>query len=62
MTRYVSALVIFVHIGHSVVFVLCLYILLINIFSPCIVGGRKVTFCIGGSFLDIFMELFWTDL
>ena len=62
MIRYVSTLVIFVHIGHSVVLVLCLYILLINIFSPCIVGGRKVTFCIGGTFLDIFWELFWTDL
>ena len=62
MTRYVSALVIFVHIGHSVVSVLCLYILLINIFSPCIVGGRKVTYCIRGSFLDIFWEPFWTDL
>ena len=63
LTRYVSAHVIFVDIGyfpfgHSVAFVHCPYMLLINIFSPCIVGGRKVAFCIGDSFLDTFWKLF----
>ena len=60
---YVSALIIFVHIGYcpfgySIALFLCLYLLLINIFSPCIVGGWKVAFCIGGSFFWIYFEAF----
>ena len=60
---YISTLIIFVHIGYFsfgyfVAFVPCLYILLINIFSPCIVGGRKIAFCIWGIFLDIFWSFF----
>ena len=60
---YISTLIIFVHIGYFpfgyfVAFVPCLYILLINIFSPYIVGGRKVSFCIGGIFFWIYFEAF----
>ncbi|KAF3949939.1 hypothetical protein CMV_024251 [Castanea mollissima] len=25
-------------------------------------GGRKVTFCIGDNFLNIFLKLFWIDI
>ena len=70
--KFLPLLVISVDIGYFpfyyfVVFVLCLYILLINIsFSLCIVGGRKVNFFyflfLEGSLLDIFWKLFWTNI